>query len=494
MSDREELDALRRMAELEAKAGNVEPTTPIPQVQPEKTWDQKMGQRLGKIGSELSEPQGNVMGIPNVPNPAHIAGQVAGMGSDTIGSVLSSAYDWAMPKKAKEGISNLISDATAEGTPIGEAVRWWMPKVEKVKQYYPEVWKYAEDAANIGQFLPFGKTASDVSTAVTQIKHAGKTGILDDLKADTAKRFAKVAKIPTRAKATDPLLQQYNSKAADAMIGMAQDKSSLGLVDPILGPIARNPETLAELSTGTKNKMKGVWDKIVGLQAQAGESGYIAPLDDVYDELSKIVKSKSAKTVSGETVNYADQTIKNIVEQYPQGMTIPDMQDMIGRLNVKTANGAIIPTGQAEVDSAMVKILRKKLDDAVDTYAGPGHRALKDEYTSLKAVEKGITHAAAKEAEKKSSMNFLDIISSAGTLHALTSGGSTVPYLALEAGNTVRKMLNDPQKNMIKMFNHIDKKLAVIDDLKGGFKPKSMVGKKLSPYIQNLIDEKAKTP
>ena len=288
---------------------------------------------------------------------------------------------------------------------------------------------------------------------------------------------------PTVAgKNTYSQIQNYSKKSEQAVKTIVKNKSNLNLLDEFGEPVKNGlPTNLNQFSQAIEQSKRQIFDQYDQLAKLTGEKGVQVNATGVVKALREFLGNKSMKTISPETAEYA----KKLMDRFSvntagistktvgstqrgavgQNFTAEEAQDMLKSLNeslkVFYKNPSYSSAKRAYVDQLVANNLRRSLDNTVLNTTGKHYQALKNEYGSLKSIEKEVSHRAVVDARKnpKGILDFSDVFTG---YHAakgiLTMDPATMG--AAGAGKAVSwlyRAKNQPNRMVKNMFKTVDR-------------------------------------
>ncbi len=282
------------------------------------------------------------------------------------------------------------------------------------------------------------------------------------------KKYQKGVKPLLPGKTTPSRLDAYNEDAVNAVKTINENKGSLKLSDGegdfVTG---KNPETLQQMSEAIEQTKKNIFSKYDTLAKQAGSQGLKIDTAPIASELDVISGNEALKLSHPETVKYA-QEVKDRYSNFDSkgnflGFKQIDAtvtQDVIQNYNKSLEafyrNPSYDTASRAAVDSMIANRLRQALDDGVTGLTGKEYQALKNQYGSLKAIEKDVIKASLRDARKnvKGLLDFTDVFSGGQVVNGIVSlnPGMIASGLGQKAISAYYKYLNNPNRAIKNMF------------------------------------------
>lgn len=301
----------------------------------------------------------------------------------------------------------------------------------------------------VGAAIPIvGATVNKVlQPAVTRIK----TNVLDD--------FTRAVKPTSVGKNSATAIESYNNKAFDALKTIAENKQNLKFVtEDGIESVGRNPKTLGELGEAVLQTKQAVFNKYNTLARATGKETTLG-LDDVVKELDSFINNEAKQLSSPEAVSYAEK----LRETYKGRQLTADVaQEVIQDINksLQTAYRTGNFTQKNAVDALLANRLREGLDDIVTKATGKEYQALKNQYSSLKSVEKDIAKrvSVANRLQPKGLIDYTDIFTAGDLGMALASGNmGYVAKAGIQQGiKSLYKYKNSPDRAIKNIFKALE--------------------------------------
>jgi hypothetical protein len=191
---------------------------------------------------------------------------------------------------------------------------------------------------------------------------------------------------------------------------------------------------------------------------RAGDAGLRIDLAPVAAELRELAKQPKVALVNPQVVS---QLERFATDYETAGAVTPlEAQQIVTGINARLKNfyakGEAASGAPSEVLEPVARLLRKQLDEGIEGAIGPGWQELRDRYGALRSLDKDVTKAAERLANKPSSFmgkagNFL---ASREFAHALITLNPAAMARAIGTKGAVElhKMMNDPNLMIERMF------------------------------------------
>lgn len=456
----------------------------------------KLGQRLSNIGEEFTgtfEDKESILG--NVLSPirggVRIVGQAAGAVGDVFGSaltggakVLGAVTPDVVEKPIIEGAKNIGIGILK--TPIGQvalrAIEGGMETWQNFKSSNPEIAKDIEAVINIGMLLPISKVTKvgkeaavsalkPITEPIVQFQAKRAISGLDDV-IETA--LEKGIRPTVRGKKSVLDLQILKNRGKEAVKTIVERRDALKFTDDLGNELTGElPKNLMEFGQAIQQTKKSLFQEYDDLAKQAGKKGVMVDLSDVASKLDEVAESKAkqlGRPQVAEAAKRAAARFRKAKELTPQQTDdlIQELNQSLQSFYVSGANKS-----QAQVDASIAEVLRRKLDDSVEMATGKEFQLLKNKYGSLKSIEKDVVNRALVDARKnaKGLLDFTDIFTGGDIIGGLISlNPAMIARGATGRGiKEIFKRLNDPNRIVRKMFEHVDdvlrKSSSVTEDI-----------------------------
>lgn len=183
----------------------------------------------------------------------------------------------------------------------------------------------------------------------------------------------------------------------DAVSSIVENKPNLEFTDHF-GNVARGrlPQSLDEFSDAIDQTKERIFKKYDTMAQQAQQGGIYVPLVHAADELENIARDRVTAVQSPEVGKYAQE----LADRYRgQSFFSPsETQRAIKMLNESLKafykNPSMETASRAAVEAKLASLLREELDSAIRYGVAPGYQELKNQYGSLKAIEKEVASRA----------------------------------------------------------------------------------------------------
>lgn len=458
----------------------VKMNVPQPSSQPQETGlvDQlaKRGKDfIGAYGSLADMGKGDWFSpMPIIRPSLRAMGAVTGAVGDIAGKAIEGGVKMAIPDKIQEywkmGIPDVLDN------PIGKfgiaALKAGGEAWDKFQIKYPEIAQDTKDYANTLGIMPIGKGAQKgteailskipTQTYVPQLADKLITNYVD-------KGMRKGIAYGVSGKQDIARLNEYTNKAAEGVKSIIRDKQGITLIDEAGGTVTGElPKTVKQMSDAIYQRKKTIWNDVEAKHQTATGEGLVldtAPLNDM-------LQTEAGTTRN--TLTGADKLALERASRYEMPSSIPDEPPAIRRLTpseaqqqIQDINAELIThwnnkaKGMTPEQDILIKernILSKMLDDALDD---PAYQELKNEWGSLKQIEKDVAHRATVTGRQhfRGLIDMSDVWSTPElALGILTMNPSQVGMaLGVKAVKRYTKWVNSNDRIVSKMFTDVEK-------------------------------------
>lgn len=285
------------------------------------------------------------------------------------------------------------------------------------------------------------------------------------LERSIVQNFEKGVKPIFPGKTTPTQRTRYNNQVVEGTKVIANNKNALSFVDSDTGEIVtgRTPQTLKEFSDSIEQVKGRVFSEYDDIATRAGQAGVKVDTLPIANELDQVINNKALQLSHPEAVRYAQEVQLRFQKAGP--LDAQTAQDVIKNYNDSLQAFYRNPTPEGltrnAVDAMMVNRIRKSLDDGIEGMTGEQYQALKNQYGSLKAIERDVMRATLRDARKnvKGLIDYTDIFSGGQVVTGILSGNPAViaSGVAQKSLAAYYKYLNSPNRAIQNMFNNVSK-------------------------------------
>jgi hypothetical protein len=287
-------------------------------------------------------------------------------------------------------------------------------------------------------------------------------------------------------------LDGFYDKANDAVKTIAEHKNLIKIVNNA-GEEVSHPKTVGEFAQAIDQSKKILYKKYHDMSLQAGDAGAQFSTSKVVNNLKKVSSPENLK-LNPQVRDYAASLIKEIEEL--EGAAPEVVEERIKDLNTSLAGfyDGRVTKAKAQVDASVAQLMREELDNKITSAVGEGYQGLKNQYGSLKAIEREVNKRALVNARQapKGLTDLTDIFTGGEIISGVLSMNPALIAKGV-AGRGIKevyKKLNNPDRYIEKMFKQAygladDAPLSPSNMLEGGSLPVSPKGPN-TPTSDNL--------
>lgn len=289
--------------------------------------------------------------------------------------------------------------------------------------------------------------------------------------------------------------EKYENDVLSALKTIKANADQLNIEDAT-GEIitGRTPQTINELAQGLDQTKKLVFNQYDNLAKQAGTQGAVIDAKPIADEVAKVAENKALQLTNPDIIKYAEDWSTRL-----RGLDALDTQTtqevirlMNDNLSAFYRNPTYDTASKVAVDAGIANNFRKALDNAIENATGEQYQILKNQYSSLKAIENDVVRASMRDARKnaKGLLDYTDIFTGGQMITGILQlSPAMFTKGALERGvKEYIKFLNDPNRAISNIFEKLN-----IDTTKT-FNPQSATGQFIqNPKLGLSIEDVSKT-
>jgi len=308
-----------------------------------------------------------------------------------------------------------------------------------------------------GQFAK--STAAKIDKAVGGVK--GSADVKVNKIIDTT--LPKIAKVP-KGKTTRTQIESARNRQRDAVKTIVENKENLTLVDEGGRPIQGNlPKNFNEFSQSIDQTKGVVFQEYNALLKETGQAGKTINITPAIKELDKVINKRAIQIKKPEIIEYAQDLKTRMLQDGDLPVNVVDdlIREFNNDLNAFYRNPNPNIVSNRMVDAGVVNKLRKSLDETVSEFTGREFQVLKNRYGSLRELETAINKEFLKDASKIGGglTDFVNVFGGGDLVGGLLAG---VPErasrgAAIIAFSKLRRILNDPNRLIKKLFKEVDK-------------------------------------
>ncbi len=283
------------------------------------------------------------------------------------------------------------------------------------------------------------------------------------LESKIVEQFQKGVKPRINMNMTPTQATKFEGDIVQAVKVIDNNKPNLVFIDDVGEEIiGRNPKSLAELSDAVEQTKKKVFAEYDALAQQAGQKGLKINTNNIAGELDTVISNEALQITNPQAIKYAQELKERLSFRELDAKTVQDViQNYNESLKAFYRNPTYDSASKASIDAMIANQMRKQLDEGITGLTGTQYQAIKNQYASLKAVEKDIIKATLRDARKnnKGLIDYTDILTGGDIVTGLVTFNPTT----IARGAVMRsikefyKYLNDPNRAVEKMFNSTSK-------------------------------------
>ena len=369
-------------------------------------------------------------------------------------------------------------------------------ELKRTIQEHPEASETILDAVNVVGALYGARFADPILNANLKGLPSAYKGALidiakqpsklvDDLTAKSeaqinstiVKKFEKGVKPLLPGKTTPTKMSAYRNDVVEAVNTIKNNRDNLKYVDdgadqliePIVG---QTPENLQQFTAAIEQTKKTIFDQYDELAKTAGKGGVKVEGAPIAKELDAVINNEALAFSHPETIQYAKNiqarltqkvnklTGKTTYKNFDAGVAQDIIQNYNKSLEAFYRNPSYDTASRAAIDALIANRMRQALDDGITGLTGVEYQALKNQYGSLKAIERDVTKAALRDARKniKGLIDYTDIFSGGQVVNGILSlnPAQIASGLTQKAIAEFYKFINNPNRAIKTMFEVAD--------------------------------------
>ncbi len=376
-------------------SGSTTPQTVQPQSVPQQPG--MLSKRIGAISNPTPSAVRDFS--PTLGAALNVVGQVGGAIFDPAVALAKKGYD-LLPESTQDAIKHgasriaenpLVDAATTLFKAAPEGVQNDIGRIADASMIVPGVQagriglKGAKEGVNIGR------------DAVTLLKSKTPQEIDKELSNVVQKGVEKAIRPSVVGKRTAPAMTTYYNKAKTAVKSIVENTDNLVLTDADGNAVKGLPKTLKQFSEAIDQTKKSIYQQYHDMATAAGEQG---SLFDTTQIMTKLDDVSGDLKHNPEIRKYADSLKTEISELHGQPPEV--IEARIADLNSSLSGfyEGRVSKAKAQVDASVANLMREELDNKIMNSVGPGYQDLKNQYGSLKTLEKEVSHRAIVDARK----------------------------------------------------------------------------------------------
>ena len=275
-------------------------------------------------------------------------------------------------------------------------------------------------------------------------------------------QYTKAIRPSIAGKTAPGQIEKYNANVNDAIKTIVQNKPNLSLVDSTGETTGKLPQTIDQFRQAIEQTKSNIFKQYDAMAKTAGDKGATVDLSPAVTELRKVAGNKVVQDLHPDLAAYAESRAKTLESRgsYSTEDAQAAVQNLNKSLDAYYRNPSYETASKANVDSLIANQLRDGLDKSIERAGAPGYQGLKNQYASLKAIEKDVIKRGIVEARQTGGrgMNVGDIV----TAEELVRGLATMNPQALATAGAIksiaalRRYLTDPNRAVRQLFEKAD--------------------------------------
>jgi hypothetical protein len=313
-----------------------------------------------------------------------------------------------------------------------------------------------DPAASVAAIAPIvAPLVSKARTALAQ----GPGDLTGEYSATIEKGISKSIRPGVEGKRTYGQAQTYYQRAENAVDTIIENKNSLKLTNEY-GDVQPGtlPQSLKQFSQAIDQTKREVFNKYNQMATEAGETGAVVNLTPIVSELEKISTSTPIIDNAPGIAEYAAKRAEALKAR--GSYSTLDAQESISILNQSLEsfykNPSYESASRAYVDALIANNLRKGLDSVIEGISGEGYQGLKNQYGSLKAIERDVNRRMIVDARAngKGLIDFSDVFSGGEAVRGLLTMNPAMigQAAAMKVIANMIKNANNPNRVVKNMF------------------------------------------
>lgn len=443
------------MTEVAAQGGKTRADLPEDITTGIKQIGEDVTQRVQNYGDILFKKEPDLYPGQRMVN---LAENTVGGAFDVVGRLIQTGVKAAFMTPEQEASTKKFIEEKVNESGFPEWLNRQSPAVQK------EI-MYSLDSLDIIP-LKLGAVTRGVLNTGEDIISQGKKMITDvvttsqkNIENDIVSTFEKSIKPNLQSQQTLGQAQDYKTAIVDGVKTIEQNKNNLQFVDETGELVTgRAPRSLQEFSESIDQSKKQIYEQYDNLATQAGEQGVKIDNVKIANELESVINNQALKLSNPEAVQYATQVRDRFLRAGE--IDAKTAQEIIQNYNnsLKAFYKNPTPDGLTKnaVDALMVNQMRKSLDEGIEGLTGAQYQALKNQYASLKTIERDVLRATLRDARKnqKGLIDYTDIFSGGQLVTGLlTLNPAMIAQGAAQKGFAEWfKFLNDPNRMVEQTF------------------------------------------
>ena len=281
--------------------------------------------------------------------------------------------------------------------------------------------------------------------------------------------FIKWVKPTVKGKQNITDYARFVDDGLEGIASIVKNKENLKFINDI-GEESRGqlPKNLSEFSDAISQTKKKIYSEYDALAKNAGENGALVSTEWIINELKQLENNR--------TLRLANPGIDGIISNMKKGLeeigtlTVEEAQTFSQHLNQNLKafykNWNANDIGRSTVEALVNNNLKKAIDESIENALGQGERysGLKKQYGQLRNIEEEVAKRALVD-QRKNAKNLFDLTDIYSANQVIDSLANLNPIGLVKWGATSLiknwyKKLNDPNVQIKKLFENIDKEIS----------------------------------
>lgn len=281
--------------------------------------------------------------------------------------------------------------------------------------------------------------------------------------------FIKWVKPTVKGKQNITDYARFVDDGLEGIASIVKNKENLKFINDI-GEESRGqlPKNLSEFSDAISQTKKKIYSEYDALAKSAGEGGAFVSTEWIINELKQLENNR--------TLRLANPGIDGIISNMKKGLeeidnlTVEEAQTFSQHLNQNLKafykNWNANDIGRSTVEALVNNNLKKAIDESIENALGQGEQYshLKKQYGQLRNIEEEVAKRALVD-QRKNAKNLFDLTDIYSANQVIDSLANLNPIGLVKWGATSLiknwyKKLNDPNVQIKKLFENIDKEIS----------------------------------
>lgn len=287
--------------------------------------------------------------------------------------------------------------------------------------------------------------------------------------------FIKWVKPTVKGKQNITDYNKFVDDGLEGVVSIVRNKENLKFINDIgEESIGKLPKNLSEFSDAISQTKKKLYSEYDALAKSAGEDGAFVSTEWIINELKQLENNR--------TLRLANPGIDGIITNMKKGLeeignlTVEEAQTFSQHLNQNLKafykNWNANDIGRSTVEALVNNNLKKAIDESIENALGKWEQysSLKKQYGQLRNIEEEVAKRALVD-QRKNTKNLFDLTDIYSANQVIDSLANLNPIGLVKWGATSLiknwyKKLNDPNVQIQKLFENIDKEISKHGKLK----------------------------